>query len=328
MDRLRGIFPVVERGIMNLLVVMLINLDPLALLRSMPGAFAQGLIWGIVGLGVYVTFKVLDIADLTIDGTLALGGATAVMCILGGMPAWLALIIATLTGCLAGLLTGFFHTVLGIPDILAGILSQIALYSINLNIMGRSNQAVSVDQYHLIISLRFIPKAILVAVIFNIVIMAATYWFMGTEYGTTLRATGCNQAMANAQGINTKKVIVVGLILSNALVGLAGGLIAQYQGNADVNMGRGAIVIGLAAVIIGLVLGESIFGKRLNFVGRMTFVIIGAIIYYIVITVVLWLGFPSDDMKLFSAIVVAIFLAVPYLSGKKKASFRKAGGKR
>ena len=309
-------------------LVIKAGLDPLALFRALPGAFAQGLLWGIVGIGVFITFKVLDIPDLTIDGTLATGGATAVMCILAGMPASVAMIIATLVGAAAGLLTGFFHTTLGIPAILAGILSQIALYSINLNIMGRSNQAVSVDQYHLIISLRFIPKAILVAVIFNLVIMAATYWFMGTEYGTTLRATGCNQAMANAQGINTKKVIVVGLILSNALVGLAGGLIAQYQGNSDVNMGRGAIVIGLAAVIIGLVLGESIFGTRLNFVGKMTFVIIGAIIYYIVITVVLWLGFPSDDMKLFSAIVVAIFLAVPYLSGKKKASFRKAGGKR
>ena len=325
MDRLRGIFPVVERGIMNLLVVMLINLDPLALLRSMPGAFAQGLIWGIVGLGVYVTFKVLDIADLTIDGTLALGGATAVMCILGGMPAWLALIIATLTGCLAGLLTGFFHTVLGIPDILAGILSQIALYSINLNIMGRSNQAVSVDKYNLILSLRHIPKAVIVSIIFIAVIMIVVYAFMGTEFGCALRSTGCNQNMSRAQGVNTNLAIVVGLVISNALVGLAGGLLAQYQGNADVNMGRGAIVIGLAAVIIGLVLGESIFGKRLNFMGKMAFVVIGAIIYYLVITVVLWLGLPSDDMKLFSAIVVAVFLAVPYLLGKKKASFKRAG---
>ena len=314
-----------ERNAMNLLVLTLINLDPLALFRSMPGAFAQGLIWGIVGLGVYITFKVLDIADLTIDGTLALGGATVVMCILAGMPSWMALIIATLTGCAAGLLTGFLHTVLGIPDILAGILSQIALYSINLNIMGRSNQAVSVDNYNLILSLRNIPHAVLISLIFIVVIMIVVYCFMGTEFGCALRSTGCNQNMSRAQGVNTNLAIVVGLMISNALVGLAGGLLAQYQGNADVNMGRGAIVIGLAAVIIGLVLGEAIFGKRLNFMGRMAFVVVGAIIYYLVITVVLWLGLPSDDMKLFSAIVVAIFLAVPYLLGKKKASFKRAG---
>lgn len=304
------------------------NLSFLALARALPGAVAQGLVWGIVGLGVYITFKVLNIADLTIDGTLATGGATAVMCILGGIPAPMALVIAFIVGMAAGALTAVFHCLLGIPDILAGILSQIALYSINLNIMGRSNQAVSVDMYRLVLSLRNIPHAIVISLIFLIVIIAGIYWFMGTEFGFTLRATGCNQNMSRAQGVNTKKAIAFGLIISNALVALSGGLLAQYQGNADVNMGRGAIVIGLAAVIIGQVLGETIFGKKLNLIGRCVFVVIGAIIYYVVIQVVLWLGLPSDDMKLFSAIVVAIFLAVPYLTGKRKSSFKKAGAQK
>lgn len=304
------------------------NLSLTSLMLSLPGAIAQGLIWGIVGLGVYITFKVLDIADLTVDGTLATGGATAVMCILAGISPGMALVIAFLAGLAAGLMTAVFHTVLGIPDILAGILSQIALYSINLNIMGRSNQAVSVDMYNLVVSLRHIPHAVLISLIFVIVIMLAMYAFMGTEIGCSLRSTGCNKNMSRAQGVNTSICIVIGLMLSNGLVGLAGGLLAQYQGNADVNMGRGAIVIGLAAVIIGLVLGEAIFGKHLNFMGRMAFVALGAIIYYIVITVVLWLGLPSDDMKLFSALIVALFLAVPYLTGKKKASFKKAGRKK
>ena len=304
-------------------MIVMAGLDPFALFRALPGAFAQGLLWGIVGIGVFITFKILDIADLTIDGTLATGGATAVMCILAGIPAPMAVVIATLVGAAAGLLTGFFHTTLGIPAILAGILSQIALYSINLNIMGRSNQAVSVDQYHLVLSLRYIPMAILVGVIFNVVIMVALYWFMGTEYGTTLRATGCNQTMASAQGISTKKAIVVGLVLSNALVGLAGGLLAQYQGNSDVNMGRGAIVIGLAAVIIGEVIGGALLGKRMGFFATLLFVVIGGVIYYLVIIIVLWLKLNSNDLKLFTAVIVALFLALPYLRGQKKSSFAR-----
>lgn len=326
MCRQSGDISAMEESVL-ILASFLQGLDPLALLRSLPGAFAQGLLWGIVGIGVYITYKVLDIPDLTIDGTLATGGAVGVMCIISGISPAMSLVIAAIAGALAGVLTGVFNTLLGIPAILAGILSQIALYSINLNIMGRSNQAVSVDKYNLVVSLRYIPKSLLVSILFIIAIIAVTYWFMGTEFGFTLRSTGCNPNMARAQGVNTKKAVMAGLVISNALVGLSGGMLAQYSGNADVNMGRGAIVIGLAAVIIGLVLGESIFGKKLNFVGRLSFVVLGAIIYYIVITVVLWLGFPSDDMKLFSAIVVAIFLAVPYLSGKRKASFRRSGGR-
>ncbi len=305
-------------------------MNVLSLFRAMPGSVAQGLIWGIMALGVYITFKILNFADLTVDGTLGTGGAVAVMLILNGWSPSIALIFAFAAGMLAGLVTGILHTVLGIPDILSGILTQIALYSVNMNIMGRSNQAVSVDKYNLIVSLRYIPAAIVTTVIFLVVIIGVLYWYFGTEQGFTIRATGCNPNMSRAQGINTNFAKVLALVISNGLVGLAGGLYAQYQGNSDVNMGRGAIVIGLAAVIIGEVLGEAIFGKRLNFIGRLAFVAIGAIIYYVVIAFVLWLGLPSEDMKLFSAIVVAIFLAIPYLRGKSKTSFKRAaknGGK-
>ena len=299
-------------------------MNVLALFRAMPGSVAQGLIWGIMALGVYITFKILNFADLTVDGTLGTGGAVAVMLILNGFPPSVALIFAFAAGMLAGLVTGILHTVLGIPDILSGILTQIALYSVNMNIMGRSNQAVSVDKYNLVVSLRYIPAAIVTTILFLVVIIGVLYWYFGTEQGFTIRATGCNPNMSRAQGINTNFAKVLALVISNGLVGLAGGLYAQYQGNSDVNMGRGAIVIGLAAVIIGEVLGEAIFGKRLNFIGRLAFVAIGAIIYYVVIAFVLWLGLPSEDMKLFSAIVVAIFLAIPYLRGKSKTSFKRA----
>ena len=280
-------------------------MNVLSLFRAMPGSVAQGLIWGIMALGVYITFKILNFADLTVDGTLGTGGAVAVMLILNGFPPSVALIFAFAAGMLAGLVTGILHTVLGIPDILSGILTQIALYSVNMNIMGRSNQAVSVDKYNLVVSLRYIPAAIVTTILFLVVIIGVLYWYFGTEQGFTIRATGCNPNMSRAQGINTNFAKVLALVISNGLVGLAGGLYAQYQGNSDVNMGRGAIVIGLAAVIIGEVLGEAIFGKRLNFIGRLAFVAIGAIIYYVVIAFVLWLG-------------------IPYLRGKSKTSFKRA----
>lgn len=302
-------------------------LDIFALFRAMPASVAQGLIWGIMAIGVFITFKVLNFADLTVDGTLAFGGAIAVMLILQGYSPIVVLIFSTIGGALAGLVTGILHTLLGIPDILAGILSQIALYSINLNVMGKSNQAVSVDKYNLVISLRYIPQALIVGLLMVIVLIAVLYWYFGTESGFTIRATGCNENMSRAQGISTSTAKIIALAISNALVGLAGGLLAQYQGNADVNMGRGAIVIGLAAVIIGEVLGDAFFGKYMNFALRMGFAALGAIIYYIVITFVLWLGLPSQDLKLFSAIVVAIFLAVPYLKAQSVSSFRKAARK-
>ena len=299
-------------------------LNIFSLFRAMPGSVAQGLIWGIMALGVYLTYKILNFADLTVDGSLATGGAVAVMLILNGCPPAAALAVSCAAGVLAGLITAFLHTALGISDILAGILTQIALYSINLNIMGKSNQAISVDNFNLIVSLRYIPLSIIITIIFLIVIIGIMYWYFGTEQGFTIRATGCNPNMAKAQGINTNVAKVLALAISNGLVALAGGLYAQYQGNADVNMGRGAIVIGLAAVIIGEVLGEAIFRKHLNFIARLVFVVIGAIIYYLVICFVLWLKLPQENLKLFSAIVVAIFLAVPYLKGKSKNSFKKS----
>lgn len=294
---------------------------------ALPGNIAQGVIWGIMALGVYLTFRVLNFADLTVDGSFATGGAVTVMLVINGWSVPTALLVAFAAGLVAGFVTGFLHTVLGIPDILAGILSQIALYSINLNIMGMANQALSVDKYNLLVSLREVQKSILVSVIFAFVIICILYWYFGTEQGCALRATGCNPNMAKAQGINVDFMKILALALSNGLVALAGGLIAQYQGFADINMGRGAIVIGLAAVIIGEVLGEALLAKHLNFMGRLIFVVIGGIIYYIVVGIVLWLKMPTNDLKLFTAIIVAIFLAVPYLRAKSRNSFAKAAKK-
>ena len=304
------------------------SLSPLALLRAMPGSIAQGLIWGLLALGVYITYKLLDFADLSVDGSFATGGAVAVMLIRSDMNPWLALLFAFAAGMIAGLITGLLHTKLGIPPILAGILTQIALYSINLNIMGKSNQAVSVDNYNLTVSLRYVSgdtamkiRVFATCILFCVAVVALLYWFFGTEQGHAIRATGCNAQMARAQGINTNFCKVLALMLSNGLVGLSGALYAQYQGAADVNMGRGAIVIGLAAVIIGDVLfGKLCAGKKLAFAYTLFSVIAGAILYYLVLSIILWLKFPSDDLKLFSAIVVAIFLAIPYLKNKTNAT--------
>ena len=280
------------------------TLNPTAFTNALPGNIAQGLIWGIMALGVYITFRLLDFADLTVDGSFATGGAVTVMMTVNGHNIWFSLLCA----CLAGILT------------------QIALYSINLNIMDRhANQALSVDKYNLIITSRSLTSAIIIGILFAAAIIAILYWYFGTEQGSAIRATGCNPAMSKAQGINIDNMKLIGLSLSNAIVALSGGLLSQYSGFADVNMGRGAIVIGLAAVIIGEVIGDAILGKHMNFMTRLIFVVIGGIIYYIVIGIVLWLKMPSDDLKLFTAIIVAIFLAVPYLKGQSKASFKKAG---
>ena len=296
----------------------------MALCNALPGSVAQGLIWGIMAIGVYITYKVLDFAHLTVDGSIATGGATAVMLMLSGQNVVVALIGATVAGMIAGLVTGVFHVGFGIPGILAGILTQLGLYSVNMRIMGKSNQAISVDKFDLILSLRDIPNAILVSVVFCVVLIVLLYCFFGTEIGRVFRATGCNETMARAQGVNTNNMKIIGLMLSNGLVGLAGGLYAQYQGNADVNMGRGAIVIGLAAVIIGeVVLGRWV---SFNYMLRMAAVVFGAIMYFCVIAVVLWLGLETTDMKLISALIVAAFLAVPYLKGKYNASHVKRGG--
>lgn len=296
----------------------------MTLMRALPGNVAQGLIWGVMALGVFITFRLLDFADLTVDGSLATGGAVAVMLIRGGVDPALALVFAFLAGMAAGLVTGLLHTALGIPGILAGILTQISLYSINLGIMGKSNQAINVDQYRLVASLRYVTGeastrfwffALLIVGV--AIIIAILYWFFGTELGSAIRATGCNQNMSRAQGINTNFTKILALMLSNGLVGLCGGIYAQYQGAADVNMGRGAIVIGLAAVIIGEVLFSKLCSKsRISFALTMGSVCVGAILYYVVIAIVLWFKMPSDYMKLFSAVVVACFLAIPYLKDK------------
>ena len=302
--------------------IYLASLNPMTLVRALPGNVAQGIIWGIMALGVYITFRILDFADLTVDGSLATGGAVAVMLIRGGMDPALALIFAFLAGMAAGFVTGILHTVFGIPGILASILTQIGLYSVNLGIMGKSNQAINVLQYKLVASLRYVTGEgsgfFFVKLILAVIgLIAIIYWFFGTELGAAIRATGCNPQMASVQGINTSFNKVLALMISNGLVGLCGGIYAQYQGAADVNMGRGAIVIGLAAVIISeVIFGKFCAGKKIAFALTLGAVFIGAIIYYIVIAFVLWLKMPSDYMKLFSAVVVACFLAVPYMKEK------------
>ena len=298
----------------------------LSFLNSLPGAVGQGLAWGVMAIGVYITYRILDVADLTVDGSLATGGAVCAVLISMGVNPWAAMLAALLAGMLAGLATGVFHTVCGIPAILSGILTQLALYSINLRIMAigdetaktKSSLAISVDRHDLLISSRNIRELtldnpiLLLAVIVALVI-AILYWFFGTEQGSALRATGSNGNMARAQGINTDVSKVLGLVVSNGLVAMAGALLAQYQGSATIDMGRGAIVIGLAAVIIGEVLLSGVFH---NFALKLLSCVIGAIIYYAVITLVLRLGLETTDLKLLTALVVAVFLTIPYWKGR------------
>ena len=294
-----------------------------AFISAIPGALAQGLIWGIMAIGVYITFRVLDFADLTVDGTLATGGAGLVITMMNGMNVYVALLLSFIAGCVAGLVTGVLNTLLGIPPILAGILTQLALYSVNLRILGKSNQALSIYKYHVLASMTDITKAIIIVAIFVVAIIAILYWFFDTELGHSIRATGCNQNMSRANGINIKFTKIVALILSNGLVALAGGLLSQYQGFADVNMGRGAIVIGLAAVIIG----EVIFGKIFkNFALRLLAVAFGGIIYYIVMQFVINLGLNTDDLKLLTAVIVAIFLGIPYIKSQYAQKHIKSKG--
>lgn len=300
----------------------------MSLVNALPGAVAQGLIWGIMAIGVYLTFRILDIADLTVDGSLGTGGAVCIMLMLSGQNVWVAMAGATAAGMAAGLATGILHTFMGIPAILAGILTQLGLYSINLKTMGKANQAINVDKYDLLVSLRFIRKVpfykntILIVAIAIILLIVVLYWFFGTELGCSLRATGCNDKMARAQGINTDFNRVLGLMISNGLVALSGAMLCQYQGFADINMGRGAIVIGLAAVIIG----EAIFGKVFrNFGFKLLAVALGSIIYYLVLQVVIWLGIDTDLLKLLSAGVVAVFLAIPTWKSRYFSNMGKRG---
>ena len=300
--------------------------------NSLPGAFGQGLAWGVMAIGVYITYRILDIADLTVDGSLATGGAVCAVCISLGVDPWLALLIAVIAGMLAGLVTGLLHTACGIPAILSGILTQLALYSLNLRIMAigtdsttRATVALNVDTHNLLLSSRYVRELglnnplLLLAIVVAAVIVVL-YWFFGTEMGCSLRATGANTNMARAQGINTNFAKVLALVVSNGLVALSGGLLAQYQGSATIDMGRGAIVIGLAAVIIGEVLFSKCF---VNFALKLLAAVIGAIIYYVVITLVLRLGLESTDLKLLTALVVAVFLSVPYFTSKRTVKARK-----
>ena len=304
------------------------------LASRMPSAIGQGILWGLMALGIYITFRILDVADLSVDGTFATGGAVSVMLILAGCPAWVSLLAAIAAGIAAGFVTGMLHTRLGIPAILSGILTQFALYSINLHIMGmKANKTASLKKFGMffengkgfLVSSRYVPQAILVGLLLAAAVVALLYWYFGTEQGSALRATGSNPAMSRAQGINIDNMKVLGLSLSNGLVALSGALMTQFQGTADVNMGRGAIVIGLAAIVIGEVLCDALFSKGCNFAIRLSFVVIGGILYYIIMTVILWLKLDPNDLKLFTAVIVALFLAVPYLQQQSKSSFSRAG---
>ena len=291
-----------------------IHLDIMSLVNALPSVAAQGLIWGIMAIGVYITYKVLDVADLTVDGTMCTGGATFIMLTMAGANVWVALLGAFCAGMVAGLITGLFHTACGIPTILAGILTQLALYSINLRIMGQANRPVNALQYDLLIAQRDVrtlglTNPIFICAVFVIVIIALLYWFFGTELGSSLRATGANLSMARAQGINTNFTKVLGLMVSNGLVALSSALLAQYQ--------------GLAAVIIGEVLFSKVFH---NFALKLAAVVLGAIIYYLVYQVVIWAGLKTDDMKLITALIVAIFLAIPYWKSRFFTKGAKRGG--
>lgn len=308
-------------------------------INALPGAISQGLIWGIMAIGVYITYKLLDIADLTVDGSFCTGAATFVVLFTGGMNMWLALLCSLLVGMAAGLVTGLLHTFCGIPAILAGILTQLGLWSVNMAIMDmKATVAINVTNTamldKLLVSLRFVQDVakgirpfyrhpIFVIGILTAILIAVLYWFFGTEVGCSLRATGSNANMARAQGINTNFAKVLGLMLSNGLVALSGALLAQYNSASEINMGRGAIVIGLAAVIIGEVIFSKLFH---NFALRLAAVSIGAILYYIVIQAVLAMGLNPNYLKLLSALVVAVFLSIPHWKGKYFSKSGKRGG--
>ena len=290
-------------------------------ISSLPGAVAQGMIWGIMAIGVYITYKVLDIADLTVDGSICTGAAVCAAMMTVGYSLPLAMLCAFIAGMLSGFLTGIFHTFMGIPAILAGILTQLVLWSVNLKIMGwavektsAANLPLSARNYSTLVSMLDMNHSLIILEVICIALIALLYWFFGTEYGCSLRATGANLNMSRAQGINTDAAKIFGLILSNGIVALSGALLAQYQGNADVNMGKGAIVIGLAAVIIG----EALFGwiARNNFALKLITVVLGGIVYFIVYSTVIYLGLDSNYLKMLSAIVVALFLAAPYWKKK------------
>lgn len=280
------------------------------LLGALPGAVAQGLVWGVMAVGVFITYKILDIADLTVDGTICTGAAVCTMLMLAGVNPWVSMLAALAAGLVAGVVTGLFNILLGIPAILSGILTQMMLWSVNLKILGKANQALSARSNPVILSQMDIPSALIVLAVIAAVLIAVLYLFFGTELGCGIRATGCNSVMSRAQGINTNVAKLIGLALSNGIVALSGALLCQYQGYTDINMGRGAVVIGLAAVVIGEALMSRI---SQNFAVKLTGVVLGAVVYYLVYQAIIFVGFDTDLLKMFSAIVVAAFLGIPYL---------------
>lgn len=309
------------------------------LFSRMPAAAAQGIIWGIMALGVYITFRLLNVSDLTVDGSVCHRRRSHGHAASAGASRLAALLLAVAVGILTGLCTGLLHTKFGIPAILAGILTQFALYSINLRIMGKANQTASIKNFGMfwetngkgfLMSSLYVPQALIAGLLLSAALVALLYWYFGTEQGSAMRATGANPAMSRAQGINVSNMKLLGLALSNGLVALAGGLMTQFQGTADVSMGRGAIVIGLAAIIIGEVLCDAIFRKGCNFAVRLLFVVFGGVVYYAVMVLILWLKLDPNDLKLFTALIVAIFLAVPYLREQRRSSFARSakGGSR
>lgn len=302
----------------------------MSVLLAMQGALSQGILWGLMALGVYITFRLLDIADMTVDGAFSTGGAVCAVCIVNGMNPLVAILLSTIAGGIAGLITGILHTRCEIPAILAGILTQIGLYSINLRIMGRSNtpllqQETIFSQWEDLTGLSSNWVVLIIGIIIAIAIIAILYWFFGTELGSSIRATGNNEQMVRALGVNTNVTKTIGLVIANALVALSGALVTQQQGYADVRMGTGAIVIALASIVIG----EVIFGQKGSFGMRFTSIVVGSILYRIIVAVVLQLGLNTDDLKLLTAILVAIALTVPIVMNKQKqlAMYKKLTGK-
>lgn len=285
-------------------------------ISALPGTIALGLIWGIMAVGVYITYKILDVADLTVDGSICTGAAVCTVLMINGAPAWLAMLAALISGILAGMVTGALHIYLGIPAILSGILTQLVLWSVNLKILGKANQSLSARNYKVLLSQMDIGKAIIILVVCAVLLVALLYLFFGTELGASIRATGINPAMSRAQGIHTDVAKLIGLALSNGIVAFSGALLCQYESYADVGRGRGAVVIGLAAVVIG----EAVISKLpQNFAIRLSGVIVGALIYQIVFQIIILMGLDADLLKMFSAIVVAAFLGIPYLKNKAAA---------
>ena len=280
-------------------------------LNALPGTIGQALIWGIMAIGLFISYKILDFADLTVDGSIVTGAGTCAVLLSNGVPVGVAIFVAMLAGMLCGLVTALLHTQMGIPPIMSGILTQLALWSVNLKIMGKAT--ISLVGKQLLVARADIGTSIIIMVAFVAGVIALLYWFFGTKLGCSIRATGCNEHMARAQGVNTNKTKILALVLSNGLVALSGALLCQYNGSADINMGRGAIVIGLAAVIIGSVIVSKISS---NFAVQLIGAVVGSIVYYLVYQLVICLEWDTDLLKLLSAVLVAVFLAAPYFKQK------------